>query len=81
MVQQVANHRVLLDDLVDALLRCVDDHGEAHRFVHPTLAVVQGLARQANAQIASIALKYTQVATHHVVQQLVAAAQAQRVTG
>lgn len=64
-----------LDHALYGCRRSLNDHGEAQRLMHPLSAIVQGLSRQADAQITAIAFKDTYKATDNVVQQLVAAAE------
>jgi hypothetical protein len=72
---QLAHHRVL------AITRSMAAAGASMTTVSRSgsctqLAVVHRLAGQADAQVAAVALEHADAPAHHVVQQLVAAAQA-----
>ena len=52
VVEQVAQHLVAGDDAVQG---CLDDDGQAHRFVEQLVAEADGLPGQSAAQVAGVA--------------------------
>ena len=76
MTQQLLQDGVFGDDGIDGGKWRSYYYRQAQWLVLPAFAVVQGLVRQAYTQVAAIALKHADVATDDIVQNLVAAAQA-----